>query len=507
MLLDPFEWPRKAKIADFHVMIRRGNARPSPGPDRWEKWVLKALSNNALHLVLDLVNYTVMNSRFPGNVKDMWLTGFHKRGLHTQLSNWRGLMLSNFLANAPMAWLNYSLISYASSKRILPDTQVAAQPGVQTRDLMSFLSGLKCWVHRNKETVFALKQDQMKGFDYLSPEGFYDAVNAYGLPSAITDLDRAAQTNTRCFIRTTYGVTEPIVVTGVTKQGGPLSPLKSTFTTSLGHYLIDDLAKEDDDALVITSASNKRGDPHFAEAKSTICVPMVEATDDSYLFPRSLVSLQKNVLAMERFQYTYGWQTQWKKTHAFLLNGSRTEQANLSSVIMQSVSIGRGVDPMIIQEHEVPLIHDELEFLRTKVNDPNSRFQELLTIIDTFNFPRTIKRPPITLLRKVIAQNLISRIRALLTLQPVRQSDTEKLDHRVLERVHNLLGFPFRPNTSIATLPVSLHGFDFPSISRINQAIAISGLSRDLNHHIPAYRSMARITMADWTCEKMYLTC
>ena len=185
-----------------------------------------------------------------------------------------------------------------------------------------------------------------------------------------------------------------------------------------------------------------------------------------------------------------------------LLNSSRTEQVNLSSVIMQSVSIGRGVDPMIIQEHEVPLIHDELEFLWTKVNDPNSRFQELLTIIDTFNFPQTIKRPPITLLWKVVAQNLISRIWALLTLQPVRQSDAEKLDHRVLEMVHNLLGFPFRLNTSIATLPVSLHGFDFPSISRTNQSIAISGLSRDLNHHIPAYRSMARITMADWTCKK-----
>ena len=77
-----------------------------------------------------------------------------------------------------------------------------------------------------------------------------------------------------------------------------------------------------------------------------------------------------------------------------------------------------------------------------------------------------------------------------------------KLDHHILERVHTLLGFPFRPNTTIATLPISLHGFDFPSIARINQAIAISGLSRDLNHHIPAYRAMACITMADWMCEK-----
>jgi hypothetical protein len=43
-------------------------------------------------------------------------------------------------------------------------------------------------------------------------------------------------------------------------------------------------------------------------------------------------------------------------------------------------------------------------------------------------------------------------------------------------------------------------GFEFPSIEWINLGIAIDGLSRDLNHHVPAYRLMARITLVDWTC-------
>ena len=61
-------------------------------------------------------------------------------------------------------------------KRILPDTQVAAQPGVQTQDLMSYFSGVKCWAKPHKQQVYVLKHDQMKGFDYLSLKGFYDAV-------------------------------------------------------------------------------------------------------------------------------------------------------------------------------------------------------------------------------------------------------------------------------------------------------------------------------------------
>ena len=197
---DPFIWPRRASLGDFRALLRKGNSRPLPGPDGWEKWVIKSLSDDALALVLDLHNYQVVNSRFPGDIKDMWLTMFHKRGIRTNLSNWRGLLLSNMLANSPMAWLNCCLIQYSSEKGILLDTQVAAQPGVQTRDLMSFLAGVKCWAARHKEPVYALKRDQMKGFDYLAPEGFHDAVRSYGLPQSIIDIDKATHKNTKCFI-------------------------------------------------------------------------------------------------------------------------------------------------------------------------------------------------------------------------------------------------------------------------------------------------------------------
>lgn len=113
---DPFVWPIKASLSDFRAMLRRGNSKPSPGPDGWEKWTIKSLSDSMLSLVLDLHNYQVLNSHFPGNIKDMWLTMFHKCGLWTDLQNWRGLLLSNFLTNLPMAWLNISLMHYSAEK-------------------------------------------------------------------------------------------------------------------------------------------------------------------------------------------------------------------------------------------------------------------------------------------------------------------------------------------------------------------------------------------------------
>jgi len=92
-----------------------------------------------------------------------------------------------------MTWLTNLLTAYTSKLGIIPETQVATQQGVQTRDVISYLSSVKCFAQRNGQTIYALQRDQMKGFDYLAPQGFYDAIQAYGLPLAITDLDRAAQ--------------------------------------------------------------------------------------------------------------------------------------------------------------------------------------------------------------------------------------------------------------------------------------------------------------------------
>lgn len=501
VLKDPFSWPRQASLDDFRSMLRRGNHRPAPGPDGWEKWVVKALSDRALSLVLDLHNYEVMTSSFPGNLKDMWLTMIHKRGSRTNLQNWRGLLISNFLANSPMSWLNYSLIHYSSEKRILPDTQVAAQPGVQTRDLMSFLAGIKTWALRNKTSVYAVKRDQMKGFDYLSPDGFYDALRSFGLPDSIRTLDEAAQTDTKCFIRTAYGVTLPITVSGVNKQGGALSPLKSTFTTSLGHYYLRDLLANDKDALVISSSTLQRGDPHCSGDLQPLRVSMVEATDDSFIFARSLPCLQKCTLAMERFQFAYGWLTQWSKSRAYAIAAGPSSSLP-ARVSFDSVSTEPGEDPLTIKTHTIDLRCDELDFLRTQVDDPNSRFEELKDFVESFQFPWVMGRLPLTLIRKIVAQNIVSRCRALLYLQPIKPADAEALDKIIIRRVHDLTGFPFRPNYDIATLPIALHGLGFPSISRINASIVLNGISRDLNHLIPAYRSMAAITLADWTCDK-----
>ena len=293
-------------------------------------------------------------------------------------------MLSNFLANSPMSWLNYRLIPYVTKLNIIPETQVATQQGVQTRDVMSYLSCVKCYAECHHQTIYTLQHDQMKGFDYLAPSGFYDALKAYGFPDAICDLDKAAQTQTKAFIRTIYGVTGPIVIDGLTKQGGPLSPIKSTLTTSLGHRYLEDLASTNQGALVMTSKANKANDFHTPDDRLQARITMVEATDDSYLFATSLSTLQRLCLEAERFQYAYGWLTQWTKTKAYVIYPDKDPPP---TVTMPSITVAEGIHPWTMSHHEVPLKASKLKFLCAKVDDPGWRYQGLKEFVESYKFP------------------------------------------------------------------------------------------------------------------------
>jgi hypothetical protein len=265
----------------------------------------------------------------------------------------------------------------------------------------------------------------------------------------------------------------------------------------MGHRYLDDVANKTPGALTITTSTHDRLDPHLPDDCISLPIHMTEATDDSIIFASSIPALQTFCLVEEHFQFAYGWFTNWLKTTAYVLSPVGNQPDTIS---MPSITVEPGVSPLCITNHDVPLIPNELEFLRVKINNPSHRFHELHDFVEAFTFPKFIGPTPITLIRKIVMQSIASQARALLTLQPITDTDALKLNRVIATKVHAISGFPWIFNTEIATLPVSLHGFDFPSIRRINASIAVDGLAHDLNHHIPAYRNLARITLADWTC-------
>jgi hypothetical protein len=225
---------------------------------------------------------------------------------------------------------------------------------------------------------------------------------------------------------------------------------------------------------------------------------MAEATDDSYIAALTFPALQHLTLAMEHFQFLYRWLISWEKTTLHILNSPDTPPKTLP---LQSITNIQGADPWMIMEHEIPVSTNKFNFLCTQVDNPKTRFLELVDIIDSFSFPAFSFCTAFTLLCKIVSQNIISQCQALLSLQLILHADAIRLDQRIMKCVHASLGFPFCPSSIVSTLPLAFSSFDFPSLACINAGIAIDGLAWDLNHHIPAYRMMALVTLADWTCQ------
>src|ERR1700683_4114230 len=151
-------------------------------------------------------------------------------------------------------------------------------------------------------------------------------------------------------------------------------------TTSLGHHYLDDLARNSPDTLIIKSQTVA----HSPDDSLQLPVTMVEATDDSYIFALTLQALQSFCLEMERFQFAYGWLTQWAKTTVYRLGPPGPAPDTVS---MPSIPIQEGAHPHTISWHDVPRRIGELEFLCCKVDDPVWQFEGARSIIENFQFP------------------------------------------------------------------------------------------------------------------------
>jgi hypothetical protein len=102
---------------------------------------------------------------------------------------------------------------------------------------------LETWSIRNNKTIYVLKKDQQKGFDFLSLQAFYDAIHFYRLPNEMIDFDKASQQDVPCQIWTTYGPTETIRISSVNKQGDNRASIRFTLSMGMGSWYLHEIAR------------------------------------------------------------------------------------------------------------------------------------------------------------------------------------------------------------------------------------------------------------------------
>jgi len=210
-------------------------------------------------------------------------------------------------------------------------------------------------------------------------------------------------------------------------------------------------------------------------------------TNDTLLPSTFLPTLYFLARCADRFQATYGWETEWRKSAIYIYNDPfYASPDGPKTVNMPSVPYSNPQSQETIN-NKIPVITDFTTFLRVPINRPDLQYSHLHDLISNFHFPSLSRRLPLTALRRIISQRIISKIRPRLAFQPISPSDALSLDHLLATKVHEYLAFPFRFNTQLLTSPLHRRGFTFPSISCLNSSLAVSGLQCDLNHHIAPF--------------------
>ena len=176
----------------------------------------------------------------------------------------------------------------------------------------------------------------------------------------------------------------------------------------------------------------QKGEPHTSLDSNTIKVTMVEVTDDSLLFAESLVKLREMCISMECFQFTYGWMTAWEKSEVSIFNADSDvpSSVQMPSIDPQNPSLSDTVS------HPVPVRPGKIIFLRTPINDEAAHYHSLLSIIDNFSLPKFIRRLPLTAIRKIFNQLLISKLHAQIALHPITPVHASALDSHIMAKIH-----------------------------------------------------------------------
>lgn len=252
----------------------RGCANTSPGPDRIEYRHIKKLDPKCT--ILAKIFRVCFDAQ---NVPPQWKTAvtvlIHKKGLSSDISNFRPIALMSCLYKLMMGVIGKRIRTWAIDNNILSAEQKSARPSEGCYEHTFLLQSLIGNARRKQRNAYLAWLDLRNAFGSL-PHGVLRSTMAHiGVPDHLSGLIMNAYTNSSTTIRTSAGDTAPIPTDAGVKQGCPLSPIlfnlsielilrmvkatASTLKTGLGkHYntTLSVLAYADDLVLIARSKSS-----------------------------------------------------------------------------------------------------------------------------------------------------------------------------------------------------------------------------------------------------------
>ena len=422
----------------------------------------------------------------------MLLLLLHKNGSVTELKNYRGITLANFISVIASSWYTHLLQQYAWKHDLLPEGQSAAKGGVQTRDMLSFLSQAGCWAGLRRLVLSWIKRDQAGGYDRVSEQGWADAVVLHSLPQTTLAFALAFKDNATCSILTAYGPTSAFKLPPTERQGLPPSPIHFCLIMGMIQHWANAEMRSRGRLVVMRTLNAEKGLRHNAADDLTIELESQSFVDDSLAGGITTENAVIHSELMERGENVYGCRTDYQDSSKTCCHQSE----KLDPHAPDRIPIVSGT-----VTHTIPVLPGAVVFLRTSIDDPNTMFSDLMSKLVAYELPQQSVKFDLPVLLRILKQAVCSKLASRLEMQPILPKQAEALDTAMIKKLSVYISTMFPLSTAIMQLPIHLHGAGMESFASINAVSAIGGLVRDLTHKVPLFKKMAHITLATWSCE------
>ncbi|XP_023225569.1 uncharacterized protein LOC111626430 [Centruroides sculpturatus] len=434
----------------------------APGPDGIRYYIWRRLDPQG-HILAAVFNAVQRIGFVPSGWKTSTTILLHKKGDVNDVNNWRPIALANTLGKIYSACLASRLLSWCEANNIISAAQKGFMPFQGCSEHTFVLQSIIQNARRKNSECHVAWLDLRNAFGSVPHSTIYTCLKWCGLGEPSIECVRGLLEGCQTHIRSSTGLTDPILVAAGVKQGCPLSPI-------LFNLVIEP-------ALRLVSNLQQGYHLHGLDISS------LAYADDITVISGSAKGLQKQLDLL----------TSWAQHSGLAFNP--TKCATLSVASKYRCAEGPN---FCIQSSSIPRLNKDDSYLHLGIptgftlgSSANSTIDQILTDIKRIDSSRLAPWQKIDCVNTF----LTSRLTFHLTLGKVQKKSLSLLDKHIKRYVKRWLNLPQRVSPEIVYMPHAQGGANVTPCNILADVAQVSHAINILHSKDPVVATIAAKTL------------
>jgi Reverse transcriptase (RNA-dependent DNA polymerase) len=206
-------------------MLKKLKNKKAPGYDGYQNEILKALDDNALHILCSIYNNMYQSGEVPIEWLKIIISPIFKKGEKSNPSNYRPISLIVTKLKLFTLILNERVRLWCMDKKEISDLQAAYKQNLGCIDHLFTLNTIICKSLKQKNgKLYCFFVDLSKAFDNIKHSTLWVKLNKLGLSQKFVNCVKTIYDNTKGCVKTSKGETNTFEITQGVLQGESLSP-------------------------------------------------------------------------------------------------------------------------------------------------------------------------------------------------------------------------------------------------------------------------------------------